>query len=774
MVGLSVFSIVVLTLLGLAVWQWRKAEIGQVQALSESSKAKFTSNRYSFDPLLTALEAGTRLKQLPWHNQETQLKAGVMTALIESVSWVREKNRIEEHKGGVVSLSYNRDGSIASASADGTIKIWKGDGNLIQTFLIQKSPEEKSAASVSFSPDGKSLASGGPDGIVRIFIKKDDGTWKKDKTWLVHNDCNVEKVTNDSNLEQVNVVSFSRDGELLAAGGQNGTVKVWQLDGGKQIGCYKDPKNPKAVLGLSFNSVGTIAFGYGNDVYLWQFQQHQDAKPVQIYADDSIYQVNSIDFNPHNHTLASGSSDGTIKLWKLIDDNQIKLKPSQLEKPLQLGELCNDESSDTCGVLSVRFSPDGATIASGGKDNTVKIWESKDGKLLTNFTGHTNYVMSVSFDRSGQTLASASNDNTIKLWNSRSHHLTIIPNDSTTQSVSFNNQVNSPILAAANRNQVTFWSINVNDLLKGKEGIYKQPEIIEASGDIYKVTFSPNDKLLATVYDNTVKICPINSHWLPESNACRKLYFDPTKHFDPTKQKILAVTVNNNNDLIATASASGDVHLGILDLPLRKMSRKKRFPNKGIALSVRFSPDQNLLASSGKYGLKLIYLDSRTPKLISLPGDPVFNDVAFGAHKLVAGAGNDGKVRIWTLEGQSATLIKKFGQNSSPLTTVLFNPTKSYLAAANEKGEIFLWKLDGTLIAKLIGHSRYVESLSFSPDGQILASGSDDHSTILWHLADPSDDAVSLDHWMTLGCHEIKDYLKMHRNEYLNKINCAF
>ena len=67
-------------------------------------------------------------------------------------------------------------------------------------------------------------------------------------------------------------------------------------------------------------------------------------------------------------------------------------------------------------VFSVAFSPDGKTIASGGVDNTVKLWNAADGKEITTLKGHTDYVMSVAFSPDGKTIASASWDSTVKLW----------------------------------------------------------------------------------------------------------------------------------------------------------------------------------------------------------------------------------------------------------------------------------------------------------------------------------------------------------------------
>eukprot|EP01052_Picozoa_sp_SAG31_P041504 SAG31_NODE_6311_length_2070_cov_1.570269_1_plen_129_part_10 len=67
-------------------------------------------------------------------------------------------------------------------------------------------------------------------------------------------------------------------------------------------------------------------------------------------------------------------------------------------------------------VTSVTFHPSGGTLASGSTDNTIKIWRFADGALLRTLEGHSNDVKSVAFDPSGGTLASGSDDQTVKLW----------------------------------------------------------------------------------------------------------------------------------------------------------------------------------------------------------------------------------------------------------------------------------------------------------------------------------------------------------------------
>ncbi|WP_413174870.1 hypothetical protein [Anabaena azotica] len=109
--------------------------------------------------------------------------------------------------------------------------------------------------------------------------------------------------------------------------------------------------------------------------------------------------VNSVGFSPDCQTIATASSDGTVRLWNLK------------------GQLLQEFiGGDNFAVYSVSFSPDGKTIATASHDNTARLWNLK-GQLLQEFQGHQGSVLSVSFSQDGQTIATASSDGTARLWN---------------------------------------------------------------------------------------------------------------------------------------------------------------------------------------------------------------------------------------------------------------------------------------------------------------------------------------------------------------------
>jgi len=109
--------------------------------------------------------------------------------------------------------------------------------------------------------------------------------------------------------------------------------------------------------------------------------------------------VNSVAFSPDGATVASGSGDTTVRLW----DGASFALTATLEGHWE-------------GVSSVAFSPDGTTVASGSYDTTVRLWDAASGALTATLEGHLSPVFSVAFSPDGATVASGSWDKTVRLW----------------------------------------------------------------------------------------------------------------------------------------------------------------------------------------------------------------------------------------------------------------------------------------------------------------------------------------------------------------------
>ena len=197
----------------------------------------------------------------------------------------------------------------------------------------------------------------------------------------------------------VQAIAISPDGQLIASGSNDNTIKLWQLATGKLLRTINRwfSGHSSMVHSLAFSPDGQLlASGSWDDtVKLWQVNTCREILTLMGHSN----WVNSVAFSPDGQLLASGSADNSIKLWQMNSGRQI----------------CTfTDHSDL--VWSVAFSPDGQLLASSSWDKTIKIWQISTGTLICTLTGHINYVRTIAFSPDGRTLVSGSDDDTIKIW----------------------------------------------------------------------------------------------------------------------------------------------------------------------------------------------------------------------------------------------------------------------------------------------------------------------------------------------------------------------
>jgi RNA polymerase sigma factor (sigma-70 family) len=604
-------------------------------------------------------------------------------------------------------VALSRDGKYLAATKGSTVFVWEATSGKKVHELREQRP--LSVQSLTFSADGKSLFTAGPNQSVTVW---DLATGKSVRQFGDQGQGNILITMGGGGAAVV-----SPDGKYLAwphfePQNQSSSLKVKDLLTGKEVSEIKAPLG--GVQGLTFSPDSkTLAWGtFQEGVQLWDVAGGKEPRRLGQAQPQPLRQdITSLCFAPDGKTLAVSRPDHTIQVWEVASGTlarQIGESPPQGRMQVRIVVKLGPESASP---VDLAFSPDGKTLAAGLGGASIRQFETATGKEIPPpGGGHQTAVSNCHVSPDGKTLTTCARGDAVRTWDlatGKELRQVRLPSNGGPAALSRDGRW----LATVNAGAVELWEVatrkQVHKLEAGKLGVAV-------------LALSPDGKTLAT-----------------------KGPYNPEIHLwdTATGKELRSVGGGNNpgNAAVLTVTEAAGV----------------------LGSEMVFAPDGKYLAGAGAKGQLCLWEVATGNSLweLSLPSDQVVERLAFSADgRSLATMSREGTITLYEVAtsekrcrlGKSnpklqaggmsvmiggAAINLNLGKSDTPVS-VAFSPTGRYLAASNDEPSIRLWDLiTGQELGRLQGHQGSITSLAFTPDGQRLISGSLDTTALVWDVS---------------------------------------
>ncbi len=543
-------------------------------------------------------------------------------------------------------------------------------------------------------------------------------------------------------LGGVNAVDMSRDGRLMLTGSDDGTVRLWDVDSGREVRRFEGhfsevtsvelSPNGQTILSAALDGLAAtwdtstgallevfmvdargvwdVAFSPDGDYFvtgssdgtarLWNADSGEE---IRQFEGHSAYGITSIAYSPDGQTILTGSYDGTARLWEVATGAEL----------LRLGSTFAEGNRE--GVSAVTFSPDGRFVVVGNNKGGVVVWDVAEGEEVRRVQAHSRYIHSVSFSPDGQTLLAGSWDYSLSLWHFESGREVGRVTGHTDQ---VNGTMFSPdgasILSGSDDATARLWDAESGAEIRVFEGLTSPITNASRSSDgLSLVTMSA---------DGTVRL------WdLAAANGVRRLDSDLIEQATAVAQSPDGRTVAVGGEFGAVTVVSANTGESLLELK----------GHSDAVVSLVFSSDGHRLLTGSWDGTARIWDVASGVEVRRFETEDGFNlaTVALAPDEQTVILADEGDtVRLWS--AVSGELIREFEGIEFELASVAYSPDGRAMLTGGYDGVARLWDLaTGDQIRSFEGHLYHLTSVAFSPDGRSVLTGSEDGTAVLWDIA---------------------------------------
>ncbi len=652
------------------------------------------------DPVTAALLAGAAWRLSP----TAQARYSLLQSLAQPVRGV-----LTAPSGVVTALAYSPDGStLAAGYSGGAIRLW----DLASHRTI-------SATSLGATPLALAFTSGGKQ--LEVADAGAVGTW---------NLADQDRITARpfASPAQGKAVAFSPDGKTLATGGADGNVRLWDAATQREIGPPMS-SDAKPVAAVAFSPDGTLVAAASSDgnVQLWSTASQQVAGPALV---PNGAEVDALAFSPDGKLLATGGQNGTARLWDVTTGSQIgatmatggtvsaltfgtggtTLATAESDGATELWDVTTQTQTGaaltvpgSAGVSALAFSPGAGALATGNGSGSIQLWNPAGfhqpsaplgvGPVspVAAASGHTPPA---AFSVGGGLLATSDGHGIVRVWDISARRLVGEPLSSYHTLTGLALSPDGKILAVAGSG-VQLWQTATGQRI-GRA----LPAV--SHGRYRAVAFSPDGTLATLGADGTARI------W----NVTTQQEIGAPMTVDRPGALTGAVAFSPSGQMLVTVGAGGQAQLW--SVATHRALGKPMAAGPATTV-VTFSPDGTRLATAGGDGSVRLW-DVAAQQEIGTPmtadAQPVYAAAFSPGGGTLATAGADGSVRLWDVATQQE-IGTPMTAGTEPVYAAAFSPGGGTLAAAGADGTARVW--DVAFPANLPQAACGIADISFTP-----------------------------------------------------------